>query len=53
MVAAAGGGLANTFRGIEGREMRAGEAVNVVLGWIPEMGPALLSIDSEDPRAPP
>ncbi|KAJ7440376.1 hypothetical protein FB451DRAFT_1191664 [Mycena latifolia] len=40
--AAANGGVANVFRGIDGKKMRAGEGTSVVLGWVPDAGPALV-----------
>ncbi|KAJ6553320.1 hypothetical protein B0H19DRAFT_1263713 [Mycena capillaripes] len=42
VAAAAGGGLNNVFRGLESKAMREGERTSVVLGWIPDAGPALL-----------
>ncbi|KAJ7495215.1 hypothetical protein FB451DRAFT_1477792 [Mycena latifolia] len=45
MAAASGGGLANTFSGIGKKAMRVGEGANVVLGWIPDRGPALVRTD--------
>ncbi|KAJ7249616.1 hypothetical protein C8J57DRAFT_1239615 [Mycena rebaudengoi] len=45
MAAAAAGGLTDAFRGIEERDIKDWEKLNVVLGSIPGRGPALVRAD--------
>ncbi|KAJ7249837.1 hypothetical protein C8J57DRAFT_1239405 [Mycena rebaudengoi] len=57
MAAAATGGLTDVFRGIEDRDIKEGEKLNVVLGSIPDCGPELVRADEyrsvfSDPFSP-